>query len=469
MSKRELDSRIVIAANILNLKEDSKIFIYYYKNLNQVLKFNNNKESVILQNGPSYYDKFSYLRLKIKKIYLSLLDEEGGVLGKHHDYDRTGFNNSFLKKYINIFSWGEVSKRKILKRHKKIYLKNKHNIIISGNPRFELCKKKYDSFYIKDNKKIEKKVLINFAFGSANNLVPFKEECLYWENSTSTVDNFYERNFSVVDYQGKLMLKFIEGIKFLVKNSKKTKFIIRFHPVENPKIYIDNFQKFKNVEIDKNSSIQFALRKSNLVIHSGCTTALESTIYDLPIITYIPKVEGEANNQQYLTLLAGKIVRNKSKLLKIVNKEKNFNYDYYKTSKKKINILSKHIVDFKNNNSALDIAKEMVKDFKKRTTADQLSAYFLYSIFMVCREILFFFKTIFRNQTKNQTENAFFKKILKKMKNRSKKNFSDMEAKEISEKFNRLSKILKIESKEKKISINKIAKNVFMVKNTILK
>ena len=55
------------------------------------------------------------------------------------------------------------------------------------------------------------------------------------------------------------------------------------------------------------------------------------------------------------------------------------------------------------------------------------------------------------------------------MKNRSKKNFSDMEAKEISEKFNRLSKILKIESKEKKISINKIAKNVFMVKNTILK
>ena len=140
-----------------------------------------------------------------------------------------------------------------------------------------------------------------------------------------------------------------------------------------------------------------------------------------------------------------------------------------KHQKKKINILSKHIVDFKNNNSALDIAKEMVKDFKKRTTADQLSAYFLYSIFMVCREILFFFKTIFRNQTKNQTENAFFKKILKKMKNRSKKNFSDMEAKEISEKFNRLSKILKIESKEKKISINKIAKNVFMVKNTILK
>ena len=67
MSKRELDSRIVIAANILNLKEDSKIFIYYYKNLNQVLKFNNNKESVILQNGPSYYDKFSYLRLHAQK------------------------------------------------------------------------------------------------------------------------------------------------------------------------------------------------------------------------------------------------------------------------------------------------------------------------------------------------------------------------------------------------------------------
>ena len=30
-SKRDIDSRIIIAANILNLKDDSKIFIYYYK------------------------------------------------------------------------------------------------------------------------------------------------------------------------------------------------------------------------------------------------------------------------------------------------------------------------------------------------------------------------------------------------------------------------------------------------------
>lgn len=468
-SKRDLDSRIIIAANILNLKDDSKIFIYYYKKLNEVLKSSNKKESIILENGPTNYDKISYLRLVNKKIYLSLLDEEGGVLTKHQDYDRTGLNNFFIKKYINIFSWGEVSKKKILKRHQKVFSKNKNNIVVTGNPRFELCKKRYDNFYKKESKNIEKKILINFAFGSSNNLVPFKDECLYWENNTSTVDNFYKRNLPAANYQNKLIVKFFEGIKFLIKNAKKTKFIIRFHPVENPKIYIDNFKKFKNVEIDKKSSIQSAIRKSNLVIHSGCTTALESSIYNLPVIAYIPKVEGEEKNQQYLTLLTGKMVRDKKKLLTIINTGKSSNYDNYKTSKKKINILSKHIVDFKNNNSALNIAIEMVKNFKKRTIAYELRAYFLYSAYMIYKKIVPFFKIIFKSQKKDKVENVKFKKILKKMKNRSKINFNNMETKEIYEKFYLMSKILKINSKKKKFKINKIAKNVFMIQNTILK
>lgn len=465
-SKRDIDSRIIIAANILNLQDDSKIFLYYYKKLNEVLKFSNNKESIILDNGPNYYDNFSYASLVIKKIYLSIIDEEGAVLTKHHDYDRTGFNNFFLKKYINIFSWGEVSKKKILKRHQKVFLKNKHNIVVTGNPRFELCKKKYDFFYKKENKNIEKKILINFAFGSSNNLVPFKDECLYWKNRTSTLDDFYKRNLPALDYQNKLIVKFIEGIKFLIKNSKENKFRIRFHPVENPKIYIDNFKKFKNVEIDKKSSIQSAIRKSSLVIHSGCTTALESAIYNLPIIAYIPKVEGEEKNQQYLTLLTGKTVRDKKKLLKIIKREKNSNYDNYKTSKKKLDILSKHIVDFKNNNSSLNIATEMVKNFKKHTIADKLSAYFLYSVYMVYKKIVPFFKIFFKSQAKDQVENANFKKILKMMNKRSKLSFKNMKTKEIYEKFYLMSKILKIDSKEKKFTINKIANNAFIIQNT---
>lgn len=468
-SKRDIDSRIIIAANILNLKDDSKIFIYYYKKLNEVLKSSNKKESIILENGPNNYDSLSYLRLVNKKIYLSLIDEEGGVLTKHQDYDRTGFNNFFIKKYINIFSWGEVSKKKILKRHQKVFSKNKNNIVVSGNPRFELCKKKYDNFYIKDKRNREKKILINFAFGAANNLVPFKDECLYWRNSSSTVDDFYKRNLPAVNYQNKLIIKFIEGIKFLIKNSKKTEFIIRFHPVENSKIYIDNFKNFKNVEIDKKSSIQSAIRRSNLVIHSGCTTALESTIYDLPVIAFIPKVEGEEKNQQYLTLLTGKTIRDKKKLLKIVSKGKNSNYKVYKTSKKKKKILTKHIIDFGDNNSALSIAFEMVKNFKKRTIVEELSAYFLYAVFMVYKKVVHYFKVILSNQTKDQTKNINFKKILKKMKIRSKINFNNMETKEINEKFYLMSKILKIDSKEKKFTINKIANNAFMIQNTILK
>ena len=55
------------------------------------------------------------------------------------------------------------------------------------------------------------------------------------------------------------------------------------------------------------------------------------------------------------------------------------------------------------------------------------------------------------------------------MKIRSEINFNNMETNEIYEKFYLMSKILTIDSKEKKFTINKIAKNAFMIQNTILK
>ena len=305
VTKRELDSRILLTVRLLQKKE-SKVFIYYYKNfnkLNKIIKKNN----ILIENSPSFLSKFKFFQLKNKNINLVMLDEEGAISTRHSsNYSRKGFNNKKLRFYRYIFTWGEEEKKQIIKNNKNL---NLNNIVISGNPRMELSKNKYSEYFRGIKKYYEKKViLINFAFGLANSYVPYDHLVLYWKHNSSSYSDFSKRINPIFEYQNKTFYPFLNGIEEMVKHFKNEIFLLRIHPTEKISTYKKIFFKYKNVIFDTKSSLQEWLPYSKLVIHNGCTTGIESYIGEKKVICYLPRIKNEEKYCQYLTLLPGKRV-----------------------------------------------------------------------------------------------------------------------------------------------------------------
>ena len=112
-----------------------------------------------------YFEKgIEYNTAKLKNIIYNngrtlTLDEEGGIYTKsHNSHPRGGgFNNPSLNYIEKMFFWGENSINEWTKNHKNLQLKQ---ICLSGNPRFDLSKKKFHEYYIN----LSKKLLLSLIF-----------------------------------------------------------------------------------------------------------------------------------------------------------------------------------------------------------------------------------------------------------------------------------------------------------------
>ena len=148
----------------------------------------------------------------------------------------------------------------------------------------------------------------------------------------------------------KRMGSFIEAIQYLSKNINEYDIILRPHPGENInawKIYLENLQ---NVHVVREGSIIPWINNAFALMHNSCTTAIESTIFGKPVITYNPfqlkYYTGEIPNQ------LGVKVSSKEQLLDEVNnlfefskkdKKRDSNDKYLESIKKKIFIDDKNL------------------------------------------------------------------------------------------------------------------------------
>jgi surface carbohydrate biosynthesis protein len=356
ITKRELDSRILLTARLLQ-KNGNKVFIYYYKNFDKFKKKIIKQKNILLENSPSFATTYKLLELKSNNINLVILDEEGAIITRHSsNHSPTGFDNKKLSFYKYIFTWGEEQKKKIIHDNKNITL---NNIVVSGNPRMELSKNKY-SEYFKEIKKYsgKKVIIINFAFGTSNSYIPYNQLKLYWKYNHSSYGDFSARNDPIFKYQNETFLPFIKGIEEIAKYFNNEIFLLRIHPVEKISTYKKIFSKFKNIIFDTQSSVQQWLPYAKLVIHNGCTTGIESYIAEKKVICYLPRIEKEEKFSQYLTLLVGKRVFTSDKLKNIIKdglKNKFKNIPDINTAYKVNKLLSKNIRDIIKSNDSSEI------------------------------------------------------------------------------------------------------------------
>ena len=106
----------------------------------------------------------------------------------------------------------------------------------------------------------------------------------YYDRDPSLIRNSFVRKSEAVLNTG----AFIEAIKYLAKNNNGYDIVLRPHPVENVeawKIYLDGIP---NVHVIREGSISPWVKNAFAVMHNGCTTALEATVSEKPLVTYVP-------------------------------------------------------------------------------------------------------------------------------------------------------------------------------------
>ena len=250
--------------------------------------FNQKMPFIYFDKGLNAVDQDFYRLVKASKGAIVSLDEEGGVYNeKLYQQEFLRRNKSNIIKLVDlIFTWGEKQK-KILYENTS-YPENK--IIISGHPRFDLCKPKFKEFQIEllqNRTDIKKKyILINSTFTAANTVLSLDEEIKLRirARKDESLDVEYER--LLYSYRKLLIKYFYELVNDINKNYSDFTIIFRPHPGENPRYYEKLFQKLKNVIVTGDGSVQEWISNSHIVLHHDCTTAIEAFLSEKFIVSY---------------------------------------------------------------------------------------------------------------------------------------------------------------------------------------
>jgi surface carbohydrate biosynthesis protein len=290
---RELDYKLFFAASLANRGVNVIVAQHDFFNTN-CFRFKGGGyigKNIFIKDFPDTDLRF-YNELKNNDITLLHLDEEGGIpYGHEHciiELDQR-INPEVLKDTDYVFTWGSFQKKHF--QNKSSLFPSSH-IIDSGHPKYDLCKPKFREYYKEEIDKIKEEygsfILINTNLAGANNLIGNKSFLDHSPNDPN-FEPGPERKARLVrlwTHQNKILANFVSLLhKLCVVFPNKT-FVLRPHPGEDPEYYRSVFPGVKNIYVEKSGAVHPWIMAADLVIHDGCTTAVESFLAEIPVVSY---------------------------------------------------------------------------------------------------------------------------------------------------------------------------------------
>ncbi len=321
----------------------------------------------------------------IDKNHIGMLDEEGPLAFFNSFSTDIRYPKKISKFYDFFFVWGNEDRKKIK------FLKQ--NVIILGHPKYDLLKKPYVHVWDTKVKSIKKKykdfVLFNSSFKSRPSKENYRKSIITLRDNLSNKKKLKKslKNLNVVfDDEEKNYTETIKLLKELANVYKTTNFIFRPHPNENINFVKKKFGKIpKNLKIIYQGSVTPWIISSRLLMHSGCTTALEAAVLRKKIICFIPF--GNSNRYRIYSRI-GKFFNKKTLCIKnfgeyLNTKKLNLNLPFTSSviiNSKKNNFFYKNFLKFLNKNNFHKIdSKYFVSEVE--TSEIKKNIYFLKQIF----------------------------------------------------------------------------------------
>ncbi len=372
--------------------------------------------------------------LKHKKIIdtgckITSIDEEGGLVDYGYDkFAKLRYSNKTLKQASAIFTWGPEDYKTL----KKIYPSQSKKIYKTGSPRADLWQPFFFDYWENKDKEVLKKpfLLVSSNFGGFLNIKPLNKRILdlkkmgFFDRDPKMLKRFNENESE----KSKMIKYFAEAVNYIAKKNKRYNIVLRPHPAENTDSWKNLLNGIKNIKVIKDDSISLWVKNSFAILHNGCTTAIEATISQKPVISYTPfkaKFSRElANDLGFKATTLKKLSYIVEKIFNSSRKKK------FKNTIKKISpvVLKKIYIDEKEH-----AALKMIKIWETLNN-EKLSRPNNWFIFKCSLRIMKF--------------NGFIKKIFdKNLFSKENHKFPNLNEKVITRKITKLQKILGIEGK----------------------
>jgi surface carbohydrate biosynthesis protein len=306
---RELDYKLLLAGMFVN--KDKNIYIGQHDYLYSISKYMIGglylgKNMFLRKSGGDWINRHS--EFKNRGFSMVHLDEEGAVYwGEEAEWKRR------LSRRLNInlidddfmCTWGNFQKS----YYQDVIKDNDKKIITTGQPRFELLRKKYNTFFNDEVEEIKKKygdfILVptafqwfNNAFGNADT---FSQRSQMGYDVTNDVSR--KRYIGSWNYSGKTFSDYVKMVTHISIKFPSINIILRPHPSEDIDFYNHAFSGVKNVHVVREKSVIPWILSTKLLIADSCTTSVEAYIAGTPVIIFQPNDDQE--HDMFLPSLVG--------------------------------------------------------------------------------------------------------------------------------------------------------------------
>jgi surface carbohydrate biosynthesis protein len=280
---RELDYRLILA--VLCSRPDWQIIFGHHVQLVRVARNIKNALIILKDTFGNLYD--IYKKNNIRVIHL---DEEGAIYrGDKRNWENVLLDRLDVKKLRStdfVCTWGGFQQTYYRSFDPACY----DNIVVTGSPRFQLGRPSYSSMYSKEVKIIKEQygriILINTNFISNNCAGPdFNLKYHGVENKSQEIRNYYLEEYV---YIAKIEASYIDLINRLSNRFLSHTIVLRPHPSENMHTYETFFKYIPRAVVTREGSLNSWLQASDVLIHNGCTTAVEGYQSGTPIVNYAP-------------------------------------------------------------------------------------------------------------------------------------------------------------------------------------
>lgn len=226
---------------------------------------------LVFIHGASYLLD-EYDRLGVGMPYL---DTEGGVFSSKSAY-RKRITAKNQHEYVDtFFAWGKTQ-GEIAEEV------GYDDVVVSGNPRFDLLHENLSTIYDDRAEQISDRlgrfILINTNFSRGNHI----------HNNPLSYADYNDEIENRTEWQENLCLDFVSLASELANNLSNVTVVIRPHPGENTTTYKNLLAESDDVCVEQSGNVRPWIKGSQMVIHNGCTTGIESALLNKQTLSYMP-------------------------------------------------------------------------------------------------------------------------------------------------------------------------------------
>lgn len=285
ISARELDSKLLLA--VLAASRGHEVLISEKSAITKGAKSGALSPGVLHTKALTPHEKriTRHHTLVDKGFLITSIDEEGGLIDYGYDkFAKLRYSQESIGQAAAVFGWGTEDTVTL----QRLYPHSASKIHQTGSPRADLWKPRFCQFWDMP-KGMPKKpfLLVSSNMGSANNMRPFHKR-LQNADYDQHHPKLLSRRFGEIAESYRMTLAFIEAIRHLAAATDEYDIVLRPHPVENIEAWRVYLKGVPNVHVIREDSITAWVNYAFAVMHNSCTTALEATVSNKPLLTYVP-------------------------------------------------------------------------------------------------------------------------------------------------------------------------------------